>query len=496
MRRSLIAAVVAVMLVGSTSGAVAAQVPDERSANMERLATWSEDGKYREGTDLAFWGDTAVLGKYGGMRLLDVSDRSNPRLIGSLACSGSQADVSVWKDLAFISVDSPMASPSCDAAAASHPDTTAGNAWEGIRIVDISDPRAPKQIDTVYTDCGSHTHTLVPDLQHRDWVTGEREPRVLLYSSSYPLTGQGTRCSYATQRKISVVEVPLNDPTAARVVSTPDVSPAIGCHDVTVFMPRKLAAAACITESQIWDISNPAHPVILSRIRNPRMQIHHSSAFSWDGDVLVLGDEKGGAAAASGCMANGQAPTGALWFYDISDPVRPAEKGWYVTPQNETSTMCTAHNFNVIPVRSDKRILVTSWYHGGTHVVDFTDPAAPKQVGYYKAKDGIRGNPWSSYWYNGAIFSNNFDAGYVPSVPQSRGFDVLRIDHPDVANTRRLSHLNPQTQEPLRGLAPGAQGAPLTLEERAEAIDAAKTLKAQPAATMPAGGLKPFCVLA
>jgi hypothetical protein len=113
-------------------------------------------------------------------------------------------------------------------------------------------------------------------------------------------------CTYASHRKISVVEVPLQRPTEARVISTPDVSPAMGCHDITVFLPRQLAAA-CITESQIWDVSEPEDPVIVSRIHNPAMQIHHSSALSWDGDVLVLGDEMGGAAAEA--QGQAQVPT-------------------------------------------------------------------------------------------------------------------------------------------------------------------------------------------
>ena len=315
---------------------------------------------------------------------------------------------------------------------------------------------------------------------------------MLLYSSSYPLGGQGVQCNAVTQRKISVVEVPLDNPSAARVVNMPDVSPAVGCHDITVFLPRKLAVAACISESQVWDISDPARPIILSHIRNPAMQIHHSSAVSWDGNVLILGDEKGGAAAASGCNTSGNAPTGALWFYDISDPVRPQQEGWFVVPQNETSTMCTAHNFNVIPVSTDKRILTVSWYHGGTHVVDFTDPSDAQQVGWYKASEGVRGTPWSSYWYNGVIYANNFDAGYVPPVPESRGLDVLAIDHPDLDDARRLHRLNPQTQEYIPGLAPGSQGVPVSAEVRAAA--AARPAPAAPATL--ASPAKPFCVLA
>jgi hypothetical protein len=237
-----------------------------------------------------------------------------------------------------------------------------------------------------------------------------------------------------------------------------------------------------------------ADPVVLSRIRNPQMQIHHSSAFSWDGQVAVLGDEKGGAAAA-GCANGGNAPTGALWFYDLSDPVRPEVASSYVIPQDEVSTMCTAHNFNVVPTTDGSRMLVTSWYHGGTHVIDFTDAEKPQQIAWYRALDGVRNNPWSSYWYHGHVYANNFDAGYVPSVPESRGFDVFTVEHPALTSARKLPHLNPQTQEAIPGLPPGAQAAtvsPAAVEQaRARAATAAQDVTFEP----PPGDWLPFCLL-
>lgn len=69
-----------------------------------------------------------------------------------------------------------MASDDCEAGAASNTDVAAGTHWEGDR--------------QCLHDCGSHTHTLVPDTKHRDRVTGEPDPRVLIYVSSYPLGGR------------------------------------------------------------------------------------------------------------------------------------------------------------------------------------------------------------------------------------------------------------------------------------------------------------------
>lgn len=493
MRRSV--QLLTLLLLVATLTAAGPTGADRGSDNMTRTSTWDDGAEYRMGTDLAFWRDTAVLGRYDGLELMDISKKDAPRHLGGIDCAGNQNDVSIWGDLVFVSVDSPMASDACDAAAASDTDVAAGTHWEGLRIFDVSKPAAIEQIGSVYLDCGSHTHTLVPDTKHRDRVTGKPAPRVLIYVSSYPLGGQGSRCNAASHRQISVVEVSLRDPGSARVVSTPDVTPAVGCHDITVFVPRKLALAACITESQVWDISDPARPVVLSHIRNPQMQIHHSSAWSWDGEVAVLGDEKGGAAAAAGCMNGGSAPTGALWFYDLSDPLRPEILSSFVIPQDEASTMCTAHNFNVVPTTNGQRILVTSWYHGGTHVIDFTDAEEPEQVAWFRALEGVRNNPWSSYWYNGRVYANNFDAGYVPPVPESRGFDVFDVDHPALRSARKLHHLNPQTQEALPGLPHGAQGKPA---DRA-AVQRARVRAAARAATPAAVDLPPerlpFCLI-
>lgn len=423
---------------------------DVHSSNMSLVANFDQGGTYRQGTDLAFWGRTAVLGSFdnpGGFRLVDISDPARPTLKGQFKCAGSQGDVSIWKKLVFVSVDSPRSDPDkCTDNAASTTQTTEGTAWEGIRIVSIADPSQPRQIAAVYTDCGSHTHTLVPDLANK---------RLLIYVLSYPLGGQGVKCNATTHRKISVVEVPLAAPQSARVIATPSVEPAIGCHDVTVLVPSKLAAAACISESQIWDISNPVQPRILSHIVNPAINIHHSSAWSWDGNTVVLGDELGGAEASPGCGDGlDELPLGAMWFYDVSDPSAPVLKGTFRIPQQELDTIfCTAHNFNTVRLKSGKDILVSGWYNGGTTAVDFTNPADPQQIGFYIAHtpsqsrtQPVRSAAWSSYWYNGRIYVNNFDEDVNSLTSASRGLDVLSITHPDFEDAVKLGHLNPQTQ--------------------------------------------------
>jgi len=416
---------------------------DMHSPNAALISAFNDGGRYQDGSDLAFWGDRLIAGNYQGFRVLDISDPANPVELGDVACPGTQGDVSTWNDLVFVSVDASRTGPECGSAAASAAQQLADTDWEGIRVFNIADPANPTQVAAVDTDCGSHTHTLMPD---------EANGRVLIYVQSYPLGAPLPDCNVASHRKVSVVEVPLSNPAAARVSGSFNVSPAIGCHDTTVLIPNKIAGSACIDESQLWDISDPANPRVISHIANPAINIHHSTTFSWDGKTLVIGDELAGATVAPGCGPGGDhIPIGALWFYDVSNPSSPQPKATYRIPQTVASVLCTAHNFNMIPLTSGKQILVSAWYDGGATMVDFTDPTSPRQLAFYIARTPAPATNWSSYWYNGIVYSNNH------SGQNMRGIDAMTFSDPDVAGALTLPRLNPQTMEPLPA-GPGVAG--------------------------------------
>jgi hypothetical protein len=420
MRKSLRRALIQVAFAGVILGlapipAGAGHNDDAHSANMRLMGTSRQEESTN--SDLAFWGTRAYAGHYDGFRIIEVSNPRHPVVLANVHCAGGQGDVSVWKNLLFRSTDSPQTTDRCNSE-----DTPEGfPGFEGIRIFDVSNPSKPRFIKGVATDCGSHTHTLLPSLDRRS---------VYLYVSSYPLSGQGPDCN--VHSKISIVKVPLNAPRRARVVGEPFIPQlGIGCHDITVFTPLKIAAAACLTEGQLWDISDPEHPVVTAHIYNPLISIWHGSAFTWDGKIVAFGDESGGAGAPA-CLGK-RLPVGAIWFYEVSDPAVPL--GHYNIPRRHL-TSCTAHNFNVVPV-SRRYVLVSAWYPGGTTVVDFSDPSQPLELGYYQAAGPPEADTWSSYWYNGFIYANDI----------GRGLDILQFRHDAIRGARSFGHLNPQTQE-------------------------------------------------
>jgi hypothetical protein len=96
------------------------------------------------------------------------------------------------------------------------------------------------------------------------------------------------------------------------------------------------------------------------------------------------------------------------------------------------------HNFNFLPRRDGKNVLVSSAYTGGTTVVDVDAllagaSEADAEVGFFRAHGG---NAWSSHWYNGHIYANDIN----------RGVDILLLSDKARATTMKFDHFNPQTQ--------------------------------------------------
>jgi hypothetical protein len=426
---------------GETHPPTGGGAPDLHSGNMTLLRNLPKVDAATQ-SDLAFQGDYAYAGTYTGFRIIDISDPTSATQVAFVPCNGAQGDVSVYGDLLFSSVDTPQSKPECDSTntAATNPD-----AWEGVRIFDISDPSHVELIAAVRTDCGSHTHTLAP----------AGKGSLFVYVSSYGLTSTsiGPHCEQ-DHGKISVIHVPLKNPHKAKVVATPAVDVPVfdasrlelddlvppgflldttGCHDITVIKPLELAAAACLSVGQIWDISDRTAPKVVHTLTTEEVRAWHSAQFTWDGERVAFGDEAGGGALPR-CRAEDPSTTGAVWVYDVASG---AELGHYKLPRAETG-VCTMHNFNFVP-GVERDILVSAAYTGGTTVADLTDPANPVEIGFYRPGDPIAANTWSSYWHNGDIYANDIN----------RGLDVFSLDHQSVAGAARLFRDNPQTQERL-----------------------------------------------
>ncbi len=417
----------------------------EKSRNIKLLANIPKSGAFAGETsfqtDLAFQGDYAFQGNYDGLSVYDIRKPSKPRLVTQVLCPGSQNDVSVYKNLLVLSVDSSRSNETCDNVAQS---ATVEDSWEGIRVFDISDPEQPRYVSAVETACGSHTNTLAPSKDKRS---------VYVYVSSYSPNAAFPDCQPPHDR-ISVVKVPVRAPQDAAVVSTPVLFPdggnpsggyssaTSGCHDLTAYPRKDIAAGACMGDGILMDISDRENPVVTERVRDEEnFAFWHSATFNNAGTKVVFTDELGGGGGPT-CNPTVGEVKGADGIYDI---VRGKLKfrSYFKIPRTQANTEnCVAHNGSLIPVRG-RDIMVQAWYQGGISVWDFTNSSRPKEIAYFdrgplSEERLVLGGSWSAYWYNGHIYSSDIQ----------QGFDVFKLTDRRIAGAQRvrMDELNVQSQ--------------------------------------------------
>jgi hypothetical protein len=397
-------------------------------------------------SDLAFENGYAFGGNYDGVQIWDVRDGQTPALASFIHCPGSQNDVTVNDGILVTSTDSRRTNDSCASEATTTPSDP--STWEGLKIFDVRNPYSPKYLASVRTDCGSHTHTVLPE---RD--------RLVIYVQSYDTGADRYLCNDVSNTghdQISIVSIPKRNPAAARVVAEPKLFPdggndgttgtrraTTGCHDITVYQEIGLAAGACTGEGVIMDIRNPLRPKVLSNIEDTNFAFWHSATISNDGKKVLFTDELGGGSQPT-CNETVGPRKGADAIYDITDPANPRFLSYFKIPRTQTNQEnCVAHNGNLIPNKKGRDVLIQSWYQGGVSVIDWTNPKKVKELAWFDRGpvDPTRlvlGGFWSSYYYNGYIYGSEIQ----------RGFDVFKFEDKKIKGAEKYQYgtLNAQTQ--------------------------------------------------
>ena len=275
---------------------------------------------------------------------------------------------------------------------------------------------------------------------------------------------------------IDVIEVPVADPAAARIVDSPRIfaNAATGqiaglwregdhgegtqttnetnhCHDITVFPTRNIAAGACSGNGVLFDISDPLAPKRIDAVVDPGFAYWHSATFNADGTKVLFTDEWGGGARPR-CRSFDRRDWGANAFYDIEGNALRQRGRFKIGSVQGDDENCVAHNGSIVPVPG-RDIFVQAWYQGGISVIDFTDSANPVEIAYFDRgpllEDKlVMGGYWSAYWYNGRIYATEI----------ARGLDVFRLEPSEYLTAAEIAAaeaadmgdtFNPQTQQPI-----------------------------------------------
>jgi hypothetical protein len=175
-------------------------------------------------SDLAFTGHYVIQGNYNGYQVWDITNPSRPTLKTAYVCPASQSDVSVYRNLLFVSGEGLGGRIDCGTEGVK--DTVSTVRLRGIRIFDISDIAAPKYLGNVQTCRGSHTHTLLLDPKDSAnvyvYISGSapvRSPSELPGCVGLMPDQDPTSALF----RIEVIRVPLAHPEQAAIVSSPRI---------------------------------------------------------------------------------------------------------------------------------------------------------------------------------------------------------------------------------------------------------------------------------
>jgi hypothetical protein len=453
-------------------------------------------------SDMAFSGNHLFVGNYNGINTYDIDNPGKVKLRMSLMCPGGQGDVSVYGHLMFMSAEATNGRTDCGTQGIAVPagyveppmlpplPTAPGDPpgrprrpppppspdrFRGVRIFDISNVSGPKQVAAVQSCRGSHTHTLVIDPKDKE--------NIYIYISGTGAVRQGEElagCSGEAPDKdpatalfrIDIIKVPLAHPEQAKIVAQPRIfadaktgalnglwnggkhgegtqttSNTDKCHDITVYSALGLAAGACSGNGILLDIHNVTNPVRIDAVSDPNYAFWHSANFNNAGTKVLFTDEWGGGGQPR-CRVTDPMNWGADAIFELKNK-KLTLQSYYKMPAPQTEfENCVAHNGSLVPIPG-RDILVQSWYQGGISIVDFTDASHPYEIGYFDRgpidpTKRAMGGMWSTYWYNGYIYSSEI----------ARGVDVFKLvankfltqNEIDASNQVHFDELNVQNQ--------------------------------------------------
>ncbi|MSR22320.1 MAG: hypothetical protein EXR92_02060 [Gemmatimonadetes bacterium] len=324
-------------------------------------------------SDLAFTGNYAIQGNYSGFLVWDISNPAQPSLVRGYLCPASQSDVSVFKNLLFISGEGYGGRLDCGTEGVQ--DAISGERLRGIRIFDITDIRNPRYVGNVQTCRGSHTHSLLVDPEDTAniyiYVSGSapvRPAEELPGCSEAPL-GEDPRSALF---RIEVIRVPLAQPELAAIISSPRIFTDLVAPPKHGLAPEDLAEVDRARARGAFVVDIEGEPYILS-----------------NGEANQLLGQVVGARGGSGAPT----PTDSLTLRQVlpqivADMVADQPVGPAPGP-----TQC--HDITVYPEIG----LAGGACEGYGFLIDIRDPANPRRVA--EASDSN-----FSYWHS-ATFNND-----------------------------------------------------------------------------------------
>jgi hypothetical protein len=380
-------------------------------------------------------GDRLYVGSYGvGMKFFDISNPAAPQPIGEYTPGGPRAD-SVPDAIDYGGRRFAVLNGTNRTSRSLPPDARTDRS----EFIDTTEPAHPVLLHTFIDSVDGEAHNGDIVDNRKLWLASGGFPfhgGLRIYDLTPLLTTPASACRpTAADNPCKPVRLFRDDPVALWKRSPyyrphpSGTEPAFThTHDITVYTdypvaglgPRDIALLAeggSYTNDAgntgsvfVIDITDPSNPVVRFRWFHERgpghhpIRYHHEAQFL-EGDPLVMlvTDED----LHNGCNAGGV--TAVRLSPDLRSATELSE--WFIgvgTP----AAVCSVHVFT-----SHGNLVFFGSYNAGLQVVDYSNPAAPRKVGYYIAEGATS---WVAHYHE----------GYVYMGDMSRGLDVLKWEGP------------------------------------------------------------------
>ncbi len=374
--------------------------------NMHVLSRTAPSEKFVGSTmsDIAFTGNYVIQGSYNGYQIWDISNPSQPSLKFGNYCPASQSDVSVYKNLLFVSAEGQTGRIDCGAQGVK--DTVSMERIKGIRIFDITDISHPKNVANVQTCRGSHTHSVLVDPKDKENVyvyvsgsAGVRSP------SELPGCIEKADDPNTARFRIEVIKVPLAHPEKAAIVSSPRIFNDLAMVKSHGAAPDDMAAIAKAKARGEFVVSFGSQEVVLPGGFTKPMLDSIVKARSGTGD----------ATAADSAALRAALPT---WV--------AARMGPQSAPNPARPGVTSCHDITLYPGIG----MAGGACEGYGLLINIKDPAHPVRIG---AVSDSNFSYWHSATFNNdgskVLFSDEWGGGGAPKCratdPKEWGADAL-----------------------------------------------------------------------
>jgi choice-of-anchor B domain-containing protein len=332
-------------------------------------------------TDPATGREYALVGRNDGTSFVDITDPTNPVLLGDLPKTPNTPRSQLWRDIKTFKNHAYIVADGAGAHGMQVFDLT--------RLRDVEDPPVKFEPDLLYRGVGQD----------------------VVESSHNVIINEDTGFAYLTSRQCAGMHmVDINEPMNPTFVGCSEPGPTHDAQCIIYDGPdaahrgREICFRMAGDRFQISDVTDKSNPVELATASHPNPAYMHQGWVTEDHRYFIMDDE-------SDVIAGNVETTRTLiWNLDnLEDPV--------LVKEFFGSLPASAHN---LYVKGD--FTYQANYKYGLHILDTSDPLNPIEVGMFDTSPYGDGSGFGGAWSNYPFF----ESGSILVTSMQEGLFVLK----------------------------------------------------------------------